>query len=85
MDAVVWAIALVIGFVAPSLRVAFAGAASASIVLRLYQYFLTEPQVWRAEFPADFIGASAMVLTACLFAYIGSLVKAQMTKKEVSR
>lgn len=77
MDAVVWAAALVLGFVLPSLGLAFAGAAAASILLRVYQYFLTDPQVWRAEFPADWFGATAMVLASCVSAYIGSVLRAR--------
>lgn len=81
MDVITWVIGLVAGLQMRSLKAAMAVAAASSVVLRIYQYFLTDPQVWAAEFPAEWIGATAMILLSCLFAYVGSIFRARRERK----
>jgi K+-sensing histidine kinase KdpD len=84
VDVIAWVVGLVAGFLLPSLWAAFGVAAATSIAIRVYQYFFTDPQVWRAEFPADWIGAAAMIVVSCLFAYVGSLVRGRRAGRSAS-
>lgn len=76
MDVISWTIGLIAGAAIPLPR-AMGVAAATSVLIRIYQYFFMGPQSWRAEFPADFLGATAMIAASCLFAYVGSRVRAR--------
>lgn len=75
MDIIPWVVGFIAGLTLPSLRIAVAIGAAASIALRAYQYFLTDPRVWGDTFPEDLFGATAMVVLTAVFAWIGSIVR----------
>ena len=76
MDVISWVVGLVAGTLVPLPR-ALALAAGTSVLIRVYQYFLPEPPVWGTDMPEDLIGATAMILASCLFAYVGSIVRSR--------
>lgn len=81
MDLIAWAVGLVAGFWLPSVNRALVVAALSSIAVTSYQYFLTDPQVWEGKFPADWIGATAMVAISCLAAYVGSIFRTRRERR----
>lgn len=81
MDVIAWSIGLVAGFRIRSLKAAMGLAAISSVSVTAYQHFLADPQVWRGEFPADWIGATAMIAVSCLFAYIGSIFRVRRERR----
>lgn len=80
MDVIPWAIGLVAGVAFP-FRYAAAAGATASIVLRAYQYFLTDPRMWGRDFPEDLFGATAMIAVSVVFAWAGSIVRARRLQR----
>lgn len=80
LDVISWAAGLIAGTRLP-LPHAMGIAAGTSVAIRIYQYFLTDPQVWRAEFPADWLGATAMIVASWVFAYIGSIFRARRMRR----
>lgn len=80
MDVIGWTVGLVAGMLLPLPRAFLAGAITA-VSVTAYQHFLADPQVWAGNFPADWIGAAAMVAVSCLFAYIGSIVRTRRMRR----
>lgn len=80
LDVISWAVGLIAGTRLP-LPLAMGIAAGTSVAIRLYQYFLTDLRVWAAEFPADWLGATAMIVVSWVFAYIGSIFRARRTRR----
>lgn len=80
LDVISWAVGLIAGTRLP-LPHAMGIAAATSVAIRIYQYFLTDPRAWGAEFPADWLGATAMIVVSCVFAYIGSIFRARRERR----
>lgn len=84
MDVISWAVGLVAGLALPSLTRAVALGAAASVALRIYQYFFTDPQQWGHTFPEDLYGAAAMIAATALFAWIGSVIRVRRARPEAA-
>lgn len=76
MDVISWVAGLVAGAVLP-LPKALLVATGTSLLIRVYQYFVTE--TWSV--PDDLLGGAAMIAASCLFAYIGSIFRARRTQR----
>jgi hypothetical protein len=81
MDVISWAVGLIAGLALPSLRRAIALGALTSVAIRAYQYFLIDPRTWGRDVPEDFFGAAAMIALTALFAWIGSIVRANRVRR----
>lgn len=81
MDVIPWAIGLVAGLTQPSLRRAIAIGVAASLCIRAYQYFLTDPRAWGDTMPEDLFGGVAMIALTTIFVWIGSIVRANRLRR----
>jgi hypothetical protein len=84
VDVISWAVALVAGFALPSLRRAIMLGVVTSIMIRIYQYNVTDPRQW-GSFPEDLFGATAMLALTALFAWVGSVIRSRVRREEVVR
>jgi hypothetical protein len=78
LDVISWSVGLIAGSILPLPRAA-ALAVGTSVLIRAYQYFVADS--WGKEMPADLIGATAMILASCLFAYIGSILRTRRIRR----